>query len=558
MQKMFNRPRCRDWSPLATQQLRLRNLIQITGHNIVAEPKTSIYFTLHSTLMSAPFFTSERIETFKNAIWAEINCPSINKSTSPFVCVRVWQCDQRKPEHTNTLRRTSITTTIELSLADTTISDKRNVNENDKMLFIWGVYLSGLIPIIKRTGIKLKENALIFYIHGGFFTSAEYLQSESIPKQYNHFHQTDQRFGYQQIQLTPKYIKTNNSYTSKNCDSLGANRNSYNEFHVTERRTDQILSSSLKSSISGSPKRFEQNAHSGRLSPSCDAIIATNHNDSDDLFSDSEFDTTAEASALKIRYLGREFFKSEIRPSYNVKKLLLLQEKQRIYRNQTISSNEVMDKICMKSAFCLNLKLIANKGMLYRPRGNPSIGRTLNRLLSAQPEQPKPEVLLKAQELRRKIETAKFRCRFLTMERDRYKVNLRKLNDKCAKICDENIEKESWLMANYRGLSRNCDMEQKSMFFQQKKLYENVKETLAQRQKQLLMQLKDIYSIEHEGEVNRVYKINGIYLPNADAYKDGAASHLGAVTTSSNICVALGYVAHIVVLCSSILNIPLR
>lgn len=113
-------------------------------------------------------------------------------------------------------------------------------------------------------------------------------------------------------------------------------------------------------------------------------------------------------------------------------------------------------------------------------------------------------------------------------------------------------------MANYRGLSRNRDMaaEQKSMFVRQQKQYETVKEALSNRQRQLLVQLKEIYSIERESELK--YKINGIYLPNANTYKDGSSNQLGAVTTSTDVSVALGYVGHIVLLCSSILNIPLR
>ncbi|XP_055300786.1 UV radiation resistance-associated gene protein [Sitodiplosis mosellana] len=586
---MINRPRCRDWSPIATQQLRLRNLIQITGHNIDAEPNTSIYFTLHLTLMSSPFFTSEPLESFRNAIWAEINCQSIHKSTSQFVVVRVWQTNRaRNAEHSDTkhLRRLSSSGTVILQDSHHGWNHFEPIDEHhsndisngkDKVLFVWGVYFSGLVPITKRSEVKLMDNALIFYIHGGFFTSVDYLLAESVPKQYNHFYETTSR-NQRQLQQPPKSTQfthkglltkntTNNVIatkgttvhtinTAKNCDSLNASRNYLNELDVgggVDRKA-----------MANSPKRHDNEYVSGRLSPSCDAIANLPHHkqnhsnqDAQDQSADEEY-TFSDPTILKVRFLDKEFFKWEIRRSYNVQKLLMLQEKQRIYRRMTQSANEVMEKICMKSASCLNLQLIANKGMLYRPRGNPSIGRTLNRLLTAQKEQPKPEDLLRAQELRRKIETAKFRCRFLNMERDRYKVILRKLHDKCTKLNDENIEKESWLMDDYRQLSRDSTFEQKSLHSSRQKIFEKVKESLIQRQHQLLGQLRDIYVIK-EHDRSGIYEINGICLPNTDALRMYYSSNPpGTNNAALSLSVAICYVAHVALLCSSVLNVPLR
>lgn len=512
--------------------------------------------------MSAPFFTSEKLESFKNAIWAEINCQTINKSTSQFVCVRVWQSikhhktEEPCAEHNAvaSIQPTPKTScSHDLSMVDLDArSEQKHSSSVDKIVFMWGVYLSGLVPISKRSDVKLKTNGLVFYMHGGFFTSTEYLQPECIPKQYNYFHHVRREFyNNEQVNLTNSTTsngKRNNTY--KNCDSLV----SFNNLNGAEHNSYASLISATHAAFSEtSPNRFiDPNAFA-------DGVTVIGHGVAiDDMNCQEEL---RHANALKMRYINKEFFKMEIRNSYNVKKLLLLQEKQRIFRNKTISSNEVVEKICMRSAFCLNLKLIANKGMFYRPRGNPSIGRTLNRLLTAQPEQPKPEDLLKAQELRRRIEGAKFRCRFLTMERDRHKVNLRKLQNICGKLSDENIDKESSLMANYRELSRNREIafEQNAIFMRQSKLYESVRELIEYRQKQLLVQLRDIYSIDVGDETHRFYKINGIYLPNAEQYMDVSNSHFGAVQTSaSSICVALGYVAHIVLLCSTILNIPLR
>lgn len=570
---MINRPRCRDWSPLATQQLRLRNLIQITGHNINADPNASIYFTLHLTLMSAPFFTSEPLESFRNAIWSEINCQSIHKSTSQFVVVRVWQTYRSKAsdqlnaafdaKHPRmSLKSGGTTNDGRQTNTDERDNDRSNVShhDKDKVLFVWGVYFSGLVPITKRSEIKLMDNALIFYIHGGFFTSVDYIQNESVLLQYHHFYGTP--IGPRTRSLTKH--STNNIIATKgttihaitaakNCDSLHSIRSVKNDLDEWTKST----------TMATSPKRHDIEPASGRLSPSCDVIanLPTKPNDpaADSNHKISVDGTFGCANMLKVRFFDKEFFKWEIRHSYNVQKLLLLQEKQRIFRKKTQSANEAMEKICMKSASCLNLQLIANKGMLYRPRGNPSLGRTLNRLLTTQKEQPKPEDLLRAQELRRKIETAKFRCRFLTMERDRYKIILRKLTDKCTKLSDENIEKESWLMDDYRELSRSRDMgiEQRQLFLSRQKIYEKVKESLIQRQYQLLGQLRDIYVIkEHDRGHN---EINGVCLPNTDALRVYYSSNPpGTNNAALTLSVAMCYVAHIVLLCSSILNIPLR
>lgn len=565
---MINRPRCRDWSPLATQQLRLRNLIQITGHNIEAEPNTSIYFTLHMTLMSAPFFTSEPLESFRNAIWSEINCQSIHKSTSQFVVVRVWETNRvRTSENVSSHdakhpRRSSNGNTILVNDTNKNhldpIDEQRSyIHSKDKVLFVWGVYFSGLVPITKRSEVKLINNALVFYIHGGFFTSSDFILNESVENQYKYFYDVSQSHkGLLNRNSTNNIIATKvttaqHINTAKNCDSLNSSRHFQNELDTNERKS---------STMAGvSPKRHDLEHSTGiianlphKKTQSKDNYMSAN--------ADIEVVNFNDSNMLKVRFLDKEFFKWEIRRSYNVQKLLSLQEKQRIYRKKTQSANEAMEKICMKSASCLNLQLIANKGMLYRPRGNPSLGRTLNRLLTTQKEQPKPEDLLRAQELRRQIEMAKFRCKFLKMERDRYNMSLRKIHDKCSKISDENIEKESWLMDDYRELSRSRDksIEQKTLFMSRQKIFDKIKESLMQRQYQLLGQLKDIYIIK-EHDRNGFYEINGICLPNTDSLRMYYNSNPpGTNNAALSVSVAMCYVAHVVLLCSSILNIPLR
>lgn len=508
---MFNRPRCRDWTALATQQLRLRNLIQISGHNIECEHRTSLYYTLHLTSMSAPFFTSDKLlESPKNAIWPEINCQAIVKSTAHSVCIRVWQ-------QNNAVDRQQ----EELSALDKTV-ESLSVNKNDdKMLFLWGVYFSGLVPISKRTDVKLRENSLVFHIHGGFFTAADCLLPESVPMQLESVGLLDtQRRAMATAPVT------------ENCDQIVLGRNSIMNLEVVIK--DNAASSNIdKDNIDR--KQTQNVVNFSQNSASLKQILPLQD----------------DPNLLKVRYIEMNFFKSEIRRSYNIAELLLLQEKQRLIRNKTESAKEIMEKICMKSAFCLNLELIANKAMLYRPRGNPSMGRTLNRLLFAQTEPPKPEVLLQAQDIRRKIETARFRCRMLVHERNQAHVNIRRLEQKLGQIGDANIEQESWLMANYRGLSKEKEVavETTDNMRRQQLLLIKAKESLHQRRQQLLRELKEIYCIERDAD-KHMFRINGAILPSAESFGDAA--------TPSDISVALGYAAHLTLMCSAIMDAPLR
>lgn len=602
---MFNRPRCRDWSPLATQQLRLRNLIQISGHNIDIEPKSIVYYTLHFTTMSQPFFTSERMEVHSNVIWPEINCTRIVKHTSQFVCIRVWRVlkgakttttttaaatwpnastemdesrsrGRQESESSNEIEsntnKSTPTKLLRVKGADDTLTDNTTQNQadshsptSDQQIFLWGVYFSGLIPITKRSDVKLRKNALVFQMHGGFFTSAEYLLPESVPRQANGFF-----FEYSILMNLPQNqqsLASPSPSPSNKCD-LVLSKNGLVVSSKLDHRRSEFLSPAFRNSMSQKPglysDRNERSSHQQIPSSLPEHSLSSSPRvtslSSSPTYAITMNDTepTCDSNILKMRFLQRAFYKMEIRPSYNVEKLLLLQEKQRRYRYKCDLSKEICERICMKSAFCLNLQLIANKALFYRPqpRGNPSMGRTLNRLLSPPPEQAKPEDLLRAQELRRKIETARFRCRLLTQERDHHKINLRQLRTKISQIGDENIDNESWLMANFHGLSRDRDLaaEQYVEQMRQRHLLDNASMLLFCRRKELLYQLKDIYTIECDPQ-KRFYKINGIYLPNSDAFSEFAVQSL---TTASNISVALGYVAHAVMLCSTLLNIPLR
>lgn len=530
---MFDRPRCRDWTNLATQQLRLRNLIQITGHNIICDQKCSIYFTLHLTSMSAPFYTSEQVEPHKNIIWPEIiNCPILMKSASKIICIRIWET-----KNSNSTTTTETTTTTTTAIASAT--------KDDKLLFLWGVYFSGLVPILNRSDIKLRDNSLIFQMHGGHFTSIGCLTlGMSVPNS-TKSKNSQITFSSSAPSISPLAISdenyTKNILESRNMNYSNSNSSSNNTLKSCDVDDDNVAvynDEPVKNNIILTNSHISRS--NNKLSPN--NIITQNKlngsktnspvNNFLDLFTTSSALATASllplagtniASSLpknasqlvghdtkqnatfennlnhlKIRYLYMEFLKSEIRPSYKLNKLLLLQEKQRDIKYRSQSSKELIDRICMKSAYCLNLDLIANKSILYTPKVNPGMGRALSRLLNQQQTPPKPETILRAQELRRQIEKAKFRCRLLSQERDRARTHLRQIESKMNTLSDSNIDAESTIMSNYHRLSRIKEQacQYKITYVGQKDVLTNLRKLVALRKQQLLRQLNEIYLIE--------------------------------------------------------------
>ncbi|CAK9818679.1 UV radiation resistance-associated gene protein [Anthophora plagiata] len=142
-------PRYKTWLPLVTQQLRLRNLIQIIGCNLKTNVNNEVcwfYYTLHRTSMSSPIYTSETIDN-ANPRWSSLEIPVIyttGYSTASEVIVRLW---------------------------------KRTIMDNtttDVIVFTWGISFTGLVYIGPKLPNNLeavlKENSLIFQFHGGYFT----------------------------------------------------------------------------------------------------------------------------------------------------------------------------------------------------------------------------------------------------------------------------------------------------------------------------------------------------------------------------------------------------
>lgn len=209
----------------------------------------------------------------------------------------------------------------------------------------------------------------------------------------------------------------------------------------------------------------------------------------------------------------------------------------------------------MKSAYCLNLELFSDKQLVYRSslssqQNRSGMGKQLSRLLYQEKEPIKPEILLKAQELRRQIERARFRCRILAQEKERLRGSIRQLQQKLNQMIDANIETESALMESYRNYGKEKEVlyQQKLAYANEKECYQELREKVLVARHRLLRGLNEIYCITKNN--NGTCTVNDIALPNAESYTDA--------TPALALSVALGYVAHAVMMCSSILNIPLR
>ncbi|KAF5282259.1 hypothetical protein FQR65_LT14391 [Abscondita terminalis] len=134
--------RCRQWTPLLTQQLRLRHLFQIMVYNVTSRCGGSFYYTLHLTTMCAPFYTSERSNSF-NPKWKELDTENFTHSSISAFVIRIWQAQER--------------------------------GDTDVVIATWVINLSGLAYLgVKLSEIQpdsFNENSVILHLRGGYFAS---------------------------------------------------------------------------------------------------------------------------------------------------------------------------------------------------------------------------------------------------------------------------------------------------------------------------------------------------------------------------------------------------
>lgn len=507
----------REYKPLLTTQrnLRLRNLIKITGINLDCDNNCAkFYFTLHFSAFSKPFYWSKSVEIRNNkAEWKEISIREqyFQKSSQRFICVRVWQ--------------TSNPSSVCVNATDNCrINNLDDKNETDRILFSMLLHFSGLV-VVNCESSKFKPNTLLFHLVGGLFASSDQII-------------------YQKHQINDK--KSNISSNSHHnsiipSSSLAIEEADYKKIQqqdcdkdCSNRDTDRYSNCNSLSLTNGNNYQQKQQHH---------FIEIPNHHE----FSDQPaVDIISELMFQKVRYVHLNFFKNEMQSSYTLEKLLQMQEMQRSINSCSERSQVLANRICMKSPACLDLDLIMTKPVFYEPQKQPTMGRTLSRLLTQAP--PRPEILLKGHELRIKLECARFRIKLLSQERDRSRQFNKQLIAKREKLKDDNTEMETLIWNSVRTLNRENLRTYEEKLVLQREVFLNLKLALLETKRFLLKELNEIYVVrKHE----RHFLINGIHLPDAESYAD---SH----STPVEISIALGYVAHAVIIISRILNVPLR
>lgn len=266
--------------------------------------------------------------------------------------------------------------------------------------------------------------------------------------------------------------------------------------------------------------------------------------------------TSTEFETAVYRNTVLKSVKTEVKHSYTVDKLQKLHSLQIIIKNKSSDVQALRDKITTKCGLCDCTS--ADEVNKHSPSDNPSpVHRhssqlltmtTLNKMLQWQ---GKPTKYQRQQiaKVNKQIEIAKFRTKLLAQERDKKSAHIRQLKQSCTASVDENEERGSLLMENYRKLSRDSEKlkEWRKEQFQLKELLLQANTQLHHRRRQLMSQLLFIYPIQQVSP--RKCVINGIYLPDSEMLSD---------CSDGGLAVALGHVSHILLMCASFLQVPLR
>ncbi|KAK5640261.1 hypothetical protein RI129_011072 [Pyrocoelia pectoralis] len=252
-----------------------------------------------------------------------------------------------------------------------------------------------------------------------------------------------------------------------------------------------------------------------------------------------------------FRITSTKSCKSEVKRSYTVGKLQKLHLSQLNIKNESLDVRNLRDKISSKCGLCNDEKTKkgnSSKTPIRRQGSQLLTMTTLNKMLEWQ-EKPSIEQRQRLINLTKQIEIAKFKTKLLVQEKDKKSSQIRQLLANYTTSVDENEDRGYHLMENYRILSRDSDKlkEWYTRLIQLKELQLHTNAQLQHRRQQLMSQLLFMYPIGQLSPQKHV--IGGLYLPNSDMLHD---------CSEDGLAVALGYVSHILLMCSSFLQVPLR
>ncbi|KAJ8954099.1 hypothetical protein NQ318_004404 [Aromia moschata] len=244
----------------------------------------------------------------------------------------------------------------------------------------------------------------------------------------------------------------------------------------------------------------------------------------------------------------------EVQSSYNLDKLRRLHSLQVEIKKKTIEVENIREKINSNNGLGGNRERESSprsagpssptSNVRYAPQLLTM--NSLNRMLQEKPTKVQKQEMVK---ISKEIEIARFKTRLLSQEKDKKTVTIRQLKQRHCAIFEENEERSSVLMENYHHLSRESEKlkEYKRSLMQHREVYSLINSQLQQRRRRLLQELLFIYPIQRVSE--NKYTVHGIYLPNSDILAD---------CSDTGLSIALGYVTHMLVMCSTFLQVPLR
>ncbi|XP_034474708.1 UV radiation resistance-associated gene protein [Drosophila innubila] len=517
---MHLRPRCCEWLPLATQQLRLRNLARIQGLNIectldvkaggecgIEEQELLVYYTLHVDKASEAFYTSEALpQRHQQQKWAEI-CAGDDvwrKSNAQCVCVKVWAHYQptaqrlQKPNETERTAESKQSAKMTQRLANVHLTPNK-LPRPPELLFCWGVYFSGLIPLASLALAKCRANCLIFQLNGEHFTSSALINEQGLHAQL--------RLHYQR----------------------------YDEHHSNARN-------------------------------------AANDHDDGGINSPSVSRSSSPVLQMSImRYAQLSCHLADMRHSYNLENLLLLQKRQRDQRKKLRDVEEVSREIARLSVSCITRNELRLKPRTTSMSGSPygsqhsqhyhSMGRTLSVLLSEQ-QQIAPLTLYSAQQLMQQIEALRCKQRLLQTERETFKERNSRKQERLKTLRDQRDQLQRKLhnqllqLEQQRLELRTETSKQRTDREQKRKITLQVERSMST----LVLELQEIYNIKSLG--TQQFSICGIAFPHMEQYMSDARQAMNAQLLENvsplAVSAALGYVAHLVQMLAYIMDRPLR
>ncbi|ERL94353.1 hypothetical protein D910_11634 [Dendroctonus ponderosae] len=246
--------------------------------------------------------------------------------------------------------------------------------------------------------------------------------------------------------------------------------------------------------------------------------------------------------------------KGEIASSYTLDKLRKLQQLQRELKRRKLDVQNIRERIQSASEReskqdDYELQISSSSNIRFAPQLLTM--NHLNKLLHEKPTKAERQAMNAAS---KSIETCRFRLRMLHEERDRRSVYLRKLKQQQVALIEEN-EKQSkaqddHLMSLYHILGKESQHWEEYMqnLTSSRELLLSLSEQLRLRQTDLLKELLFIYPIDKLPNQNK-YTMLGIHLPDSELLLD---------YQDAGVSVVLGYICHILIMCSIFLQVPLR